>query len=71
MDLDRKGFNSPVKGFLVGGEEDVEAVIFNCAASVEDFDGFVVVVTGDYHFSAEWVSPVGGNEGLVGLDFVA
>ncbi len=55
----------------MGGEEDVEAVVLDCATTVEDFDGLVVVIAGDYHFCAEGISFVRGDECFVWLDFVS
>ena len=52
-------------------EEYVEAISFYCTASVEDFNGLSIVVTGDDHFSAEGVSLISGYERIARLDFVA
>ena len=68
--IDLKVFNAPFQGFFMSGEEHVEPVSFDGAASVEDFHGLAVAVTGNEHFSAEGVSAVRRYKGIARLYLV-
>ena len=59
-----KILNTPLKGFFVSGEEHIEPVSFDGAASVENFHGLAVTIARNQHFCVEWVSSVGRDKGI-------
>jgi len=71
MNFDIAISDAPFEGLLVGGEEDVEAISLDGAASVEDFYGPVVVVASDNHFGTEGIFSIGGHERVTGSYIVA
>ena len=62
--INLKILNTPLKGFFVSGEEDVEPVSFDCSASVENFHGLAVAIAGNEHFGVEGISSVRRDKGI-------
>ena len=62
--INLKVLNAPFQGFLMSGEEHVEAVSFDGAASVENLYGLAVAIAGDEHFGTEMISSVCCHKGI-------
>ena len=69
--LNVKILNAPFQGLLMSGEEHVEPVSFDGAASVENLYRLAVAIAGNDHFSAERVSSVCRHKGITGLYLVS
>ena len=70
MHINCKVLNAPFQSFFMSGEEHVESVSFDGAASVEDFNGLPCAVAGNEHFGAEGVSSVCCHKGITRLYLV-
>lgn len=68
--INLKILNTPFQGFLVSGEEHVEPVSFDGAASVENFHGLAVTIAWNEHFGVEGISSVRRHEGIARLYLV-